>query len=327
MANYYGLIKQSKAFELLQREKQENKLSHAYLFITPDYQCIKEYLKYFALTVACDNLTPCLACRSCNLIENNAHPDVLFFPKGDNQKILSDDVKDIISECYVKPLESSKKVFVISRLDLMDERTQNKLLKILEEPPENVCFILGTTSASAILSTIRSRVKQVEINPFTQQQLTSALILDCPDDKKLQSAILTSDYTLGRVLTLYGNDHFNANLQLVIDVLANMQSSKDVLDYSTKCIAVSDTAELINTFILFFSDMLRYSQAGSDAVMVKEWITHFDSLTGFNSGSIIYILERLEEAKTRLKFNANQTMLIDWLLFKILEGKYKWQKL
>ncbi len=327
MANYYGLIKESNAFNLIRREKLEGKLSHAYLFITPDYLSIKEYLKALAKVVACETDQPCNECRNCRLIDNQTHPDVLFYPKTDSEKILAEDVKDIISECYVKPLECNKKIFIIPRLDLMDERTQNKLLKILEEPPRNVCFLLGTASASAILLTVRSRVKQVEINSFTREQLFNALKLDCPDTQKLERAIITSDYTLGRVLTLYDNTSFKTTCDMIFNTLKYMYSSKDVLEFADSFSKIKELDELINTFILIFSDLLRYYEGGENAVMVKDWIKEYQQLSNYNTGSIIYILDSLEQAKTRVKFNANQTMLIDWLLFKILEGKYKWQKL
>ena len=72
--------------------------------------------------------------------------------------------------------------------------------------------------------------------------------------------------------------------------------------------------------------MLVLSQGKEDLVNNKSLIEDLKKAQRFNTGAIVYALESVVEAQKRKKFNMNTTMLIEWLLFQILEGKFKWQK-
>ena len=174
MIDFKSLLKNTSAFQLVQRDKRQGRLSHAYLLFCPDGEFLGEYLKIFAKEIMCESAPQCDVCRTCNLIDAKAHPDVLFFPKGDGA-VLSSDVNTIIEETFLKPIEGQKKVFVIENAQTMNASAQNKLLKTLEEPPENVHILLGSTNEFALLSTIKSRVRKLEIPFFNKDQLKNAL--------------------------------------------------------------------------------------------------------------------------------------------------------
>lgn len=328
MIDYFSLLAETSAYKIIAEEKKLNKLSHAYLFISADEESIFEYLKIFAKLFACNAQEICGSCRDCLLIEKGIHPDVIFYGKNRADKVLVGDIKDLISQTYVKPLESDKKIFVINNFDLIDEKAQNKLLKTLEEPPFGMYFLLGASADASILQTVKSRVKKIELSCYNDQQLFEALKEDCPDYDKLRQVISAGDGTIGRAVNLYGSECFFESANFVKDLVKNMQSSKDALEFSVKLSNLKcGIEEFISTAEIFFSDMLKYYELGENGVKVKEWLKDIVEAKGFNCGATLYIIDVLEKAKKRLKANANQTMLIDWLLFKILEGKYKWQKL
>ena len=81
------------------------------------------------------------------------------------------DVKQLLDECYIRPAECDRKLFVFDRVQDMLAPAQNKLLKILEEPPQNVYFLLGTESEYPVLPTVRSRTKKLELASFPQGPL------------------------------------------------------------------------------------------------------------------------------------------------------------
>lgn len=327
MIDFKSLLEKTNAFKLIQRDKKQERLSHAYLLFCPDVQFLGEYLKIFAKEIMCDSAPHCNNCRSCRLIDGKAHPDVLFFPKGEGV-VLSSDVNQIIEETFLKPVESQKKVFVIENAQTMNASAQNKLLKTLEEPPKNVHILLGATNEFALLPTIKSRVRKLELPFFNKEQLRSALKDECPDQAKLDSAIACADGTVGKVLSLYGDQSFLDAQLLCKEVLINMQSSKDLLLYSNKVTASNVTTErFLAVLELYLRDMLAIDQGKDDLAMNQSQLQDLKSASRFNTGSIIHALEKVLEAHKRLKFNANPTMLIEWLLFQILEGKYKWQKL
>lgn len=103
---------------------------------------------------------PCGVCAGCVRADAGSHPDILTLDgDADPRAFPVDAVRGIRSAAYVKPNEARCKVFVLLGVQNMSEISQNALLKILEEPPENVLFLLTTMSAAALLPTVRSRTQ------------------------------------------------------------------------------------------------------------------------------------------------------------------------
>ena len=181
------LIKSTNAYKIIAGEKKRGALSHAYLIVCPDGDYLKEYLKVFACLIACND-DGCEKCRVCNLISEEGYADCVFYPK-DGGKILTADVDDLVSQTYVKPLENKTRIFVLSNVENMGGVAQNKILKTLEEPPENVCILMGATMDYSLLPTIKSRVKSIYVPPFGDKILKDTLIADFTDIKKLDNFI------------------------------------------------------------------------------------------------------------------------------------------
>ena len=325
MIDLLSLLKNTGAYRTIKGEKENDRLSHAYLILSPDGDNLNEYLKIFAKLIVCKSEQPCGECRSCKLIENNAYSDVVFYPKN-GQSVASEDVNELIEESFIKPIENDKKVFVLSQAQTMNASAQNKLLKTLEEPPKGVHILIGATSEFPLLPTVKSRVKKLEIPTFSKEKLFDALIGKYSDKERLLSAIACGDGTVGKAVKLYSDEGFKEITELVLDVLVNMKSSKDLLDYSTRILAV-DVDEFISVLELSLRDMLCCFEEREQLATQNQWTKKLKDAERFSRGAIIYALEKINEAQKRKKFNANPTMLIEWLLFQILEGKYKWQKL
>ena len=326
MISFLPLIKDTDAYRAVNNDKQSNRLSHAYLILSKDGDNLLEYLKIIAKLMLCAEKEPCDECRTCRLIESGEHADVFIYPK--KEVVLVDDITSLIEESYLKPIESDKKIFIVNHAETMNASSQNKLLKTLEEPPRNVHIILGSTSEFPLLPTVKSRVKKLEIPSFSREKLFQTLIEDYPDAERLKSAIACSDGTVGNTVNLYGEDRLKTVSELVKDILVNMQSSKDVLYYSTKITnSKCDLSQFLSVMEVVFRDLLMISQGKEDLAYDKSAISLLKKAGRFNTGAILHALESITEANKRKKFNANSTMLIEWLLFQILEGKYKWQKL
>lgn len=329
MIDLLALLKSTSAYRIVEGDKKANRLSHAYLLLTADEENLQEYLKIFAMLLSCNELEPCGRCRACKLIEQKLHPDVLTYPKKDkkDKTVSSEEINELIEESYIRPIECDKKVFVIENAQTMNLSAQNKLLKTLEEPPRNVHIILGATNEFSLLPTIKSRVKKLEIPAFDNYTLINALKEDCLDSERLAMAVACADGTVGKVLSLYQDKDLLSLNQLVVDVLVNMNSSKDVLKYSTMIADKKvDISQFLSVLELLLRDLLLLSQGQEQLVSNKSLIADLKKAQKFNTGAIICALESVNEAQKRKKFNMTSTMLIDWLLFQILEGKFKWQK-
>ena len=261
------------------------------------------------------------------MIDENAYPDVIVYPR-EGESVLVEDINSLISESYIKPFESERKVFIITHAETMNLPSQNKLLKTLEEPPLGVHILIGATSEFPLLATVKSRVKKLEIPAFTSEKLFGVLKDVCPDTQRLKDALACGDGTLGKVLKLYSDENLKNAIELAIDVLVNMKSSADVLEYSIKIAGLeSNLGEFLSVLELLLRDMLVISQGKKKLVLSDNAEYVINNAKGFTVGAIINALEKITEAQERRKFNANPTMLVEWLLFQILEGKYKWQKL
>ena len=169
------LIKNTNAYRLLKTEAAQRRFSHAYLLLLDDERNLRSALKTFAKVLfSCDEPNDTHTQTVANRIDAESFTDCLFFPDAD-KKFVVEDCERVMEESLLKPVESDKKVFVISGFDQANPASQNKLLKLLEEPPKHVIFLLGATTAYPLLSTVLSRVSKLEILPFSQNALTQAL--------------------------------------------------------------------------------------------------------------------------------------------------------
>ncbi|MDO4608816.1 MAG: hypothetical protein Q4B40_06465 [Clostridia bacterium] len=101
---------------------------------------------------------PCGTCRDCHLAEVGTHPDISRIAALDGKKNLSvNQIRELRADAFVKAHSASHRVFIIEDANRMNEQAQNALLKVLEEPPKNVIFILLTPSKTILLDTIISR--------------------------------------------------------------------------------------------------------------------------------------------------------------------------
>ena len=327
MIDVLELLKDTGAYRMIKSDKENNTLSHAYLILTADQKFLSEYVNVLVRLIACGESQPCLKCRTCRLIQNNNHPDVYFYPT-EGETVLTEDVNALIAETYLKPVESDKKIFVILNAQTMNASSQNKILKTLEEPPKNVHIIIGSTSEFPLLPTVMSRVKKLEIPTFTPEKIVSALKEDCPDIERLKNAVACGDGTLGRALQLYGDQTLLKLTDFAVDLLVNMKSSAEILRYQAIFNKEKfDVSDFLSVLELLLRDLLVYYQGKPELVSNSTAFEKLKRAERFNTGALLYALERITEAKKRKKFNANQQMLLDWLFFQILEGKYKWQKL
>ncbi len=143
-----------------------NRIPHAIL-IESDYGGGKSTLaEYICRAAVCESgKKPCGECSGCRLQIEGNHPDVLYIaPEKDRKTISVNQIRDIVSDASVLPQKSAKKVFIIDPADAMTVQAQNALLKVLEEPPESVVFILTAVSRNVMLSTILSRCTVFTLN-------------------------------------------------------------------------------------------------------------------------------------------------------------------
>ncbi len=137
------------------------RIPHAVIIASGDYQSRIDLATYISASCLCtaEADAPCGDCRSCRKIFSDIHPDVQFFEREKDKKefsvkIVRDSIKP---EAFIKPNEADGRIFIIKDAETMNVSAQNAFLKILEEPPKGVRFILCCDNAASMLETIRSR--------------------------------------------------------------------------------------------------------------------------------------------------------------------------
>ena len=109
---------------------------------------------------------PCGKCRSCELFAAGTHPDfVEIMPEKGKKSVTVDRIRELRRQAFIKPHISERRVFFISDCGSMNEQAQNALLKILEEPPQGVIFILAAPSKTVLLDTVISRCVILTLSP------------------------------------------------------------------------------------------------------------------------------------------------------------------
>lgn len=306
------VIRNTNAYKIIYGEKKRGELSHAYLIVCPDGVMLKTYMKLFASLIMCENDGACGECRPCRLIDKEAYADCDFYPK-DGDKIKTADIDDLVSKTIIRPIESDIRMFVLVGAENMTAEAQNKILKTLEEPPRNVCILIGATSDNALLPTVKSRVKRLDVPPFSDGEIRRALGDEYPDKAKLESAIALGGGKIGSVIKAYTDGNAEKMQAFCREVLFSMRSSKDVAKYSSKI-----NKDNIKDFI----SILKSEVAN---LLVKDNRKAGDY--GYVTGALIAISDMLSEKERALYYNANAVMVADSVLLAILGEKYKWQKL
>jgi len=155
------VVGQGHITETLKRQVQEGRLSHAYLFTGSRGTGKTTCARILARAVNCEHPVdgaPCNACPACLGIENGSLPDVQELDAASNNGV--DQVRALRDEAVYTPAVVKKRVYIIDEVHMLTAAAFNALLKILEEPPEHLMFILATTELHKVPATIKSRCQQ-----------------------------------------------------------------------------------------------------------------------------------------------------------------------
>lgn len=160
----FPLVGNSKIRSSIQNALTENRLPHAIL-IEGEGGLGKHTLAYYlsSFAVCSGENAPCGECRNCSI--GISHPDITVIAPEDGKKNISvAQVRELKADAYIKPHMAKRRVFIIDYAHTLNEQSQNALLKVLEEPPESVLFILISENRSALLETIISRCVVLTLN-------------------------------------------------------------------------------------------------------------------------------------------------------------------
>ena len=153
-----------------------DRISHAYLFTGPRGTGKTSTARIFAKSLNCQNgptVSPCNECENCKNITNSIPIDVIEIDAASNRSV--SDADEIIQKVALAPVQSRYKIYIIDEVHMLTNQAFNALLKTLEEPPNNVVFILATTEIHKVLDTIKSRCQRFDFKRITTEDIVKHL--------------------------------------------------------------------------------------------------------------------------------------------------------
>lgn len=318
------LLKTSKPYLTVLTDKKNGALNHCYLILSDDDIARRTLCRMAAKVALCPH-GGCDNCEVCEKINDGAYVALRI---NESEKISVDDVTELIEDSYFTGFDGDKKVYVISNLQGMNEKAQNKFLKTLEEPPEDVVFILGASQQTAVLATILSRCKKLYFEGFTAAQIYSVLIDDTeePDDETMRMATRASVCGFGnltRAEKLYNDSAFGEKFSLLVSVIRDLSSTKKLDEQLSKLkIDKSNLDGYLDITETVFRLMLA-SKRGA----VEKGFEELDGLSvEYDYPTLVNILELILKCKRMSESNCNPQSIADALFIGILEVKYLCRK-
>ena len=160
----------------LQRQVAEGRLSHAYLFTGTRGTGKTTCAKILAKAVNCEHPVdgnPCNRCPSCLGIESGSFLDVMELDAASNNGV--DSVRALRDEAIYSPAQVKRRVYIVDEVHMLSTSAFNALLKILEEPPEHLMFILATTELHKVPATILSRCQRFSFRRILPRDIVSRI--------------------------------------------------------------------------------------------------------------------------------------------------------
>ena len=293
------------------QQLKSGRLSHAYILECADKILYKDLLLSCAVEIMGD-----ADASDANLVFARTHPDVEFFPAEDKKRISVDDIKRITSSAYVKPSRADKKVFCLSAGGVGMEVWQNKLLKLLEEPPPNVFFLIAVPDEE-LLATVRSRCQVIKTGRIDKTAIADFLNKkrNVPKEKAFLSANL-ADGSVEKAIKIASSEEYATCVRDVLNLFCNMTNTRNMIHVLPIVAKYKDDYEDFLEIIekVLFEVLITLNLFEKTAIMKIAGLYTPDALMR----SVVLV----EQAKKQLDSNANYTMVMDGLLLKILEVRY-----
>ena len=173
---FSDVVGQEHITSILEKEVKSGRVHHAYMFTGSRGTGKTTCAKILAKAVNClspKEGNPCLSCEMCRDIEDKSVMDIVEIDAASNTGV--DNIRDLKEEAMFTPAKGKYRVFIIDEVHMLSQSAFNALLKILEEPPEHVLFILATTEVDAVIPTVLSRCQRFDFKRIPIEKIAGRL--------------------------------------------------------------------------------------------------------------------------------------------------------
>ena len=231
------VVGQMAVTQTLKTQLQSGKLSHAYLFTGSRGTGKTTSAKILAKAVNCENPqdgNPCNCCKACMAIDSGSCMDVLEIDAASNNGV--DNVRDLRDDAIYTPSQVKMRVYIIDEVHMLSISAFNALLKIIEEPPEHLLFILATTELHKVPATILSRCQRFSFRRISQEDIASRLQYVAYQEK------IDLDDSAARVLARLADGAMRDGLSL-LDQCASATNGELTADRVYACLGIAGIME------------------------------------------------------------------------------------
>ena len=273
----------------------------------------------FAMAISCKGSDrPCGKCESCRKISEGISPDVITVGLVKDRKTIGiESVREITDSAYILPNDLDVKIYIINDAEKLTTQAQNALLKIFEEGPKSVYFILLTSAPSQLLPTVRSRAPEIKTEVFNDKKLTELLTqnvkkaadLYAKDEQALKKIVSASGGSYGKALDiLEGKNRKTPQLIKKAENIVSLLSEKDgahlmlaLLDESSDRENYSSVLSLVQNAL---RDLAMIKKGGENDMIFYSDRTYAAELSGkFPISTIV----RLTDVLDNLYYEVTQT--------------------
>lgn len=341
--NFDEVIGQNFIVQAIKNTIKQNKIGHAYLFSGPRGTGKTTMARLLAKAVNCsaNSDKPCNNCPDCLLANKGIHPDIIEINAANETSV--DHIRDLIEKTYLAPMRGKYKIYIIDEVHQLSSAASSALLKILEEPPENVIFILATTDPQKLLATIISRCQRFEFN-YVSTYLIKEHLLNIAKKEEIylseEAALAISRMAKGGVRDALS----------ILEQCISYNEGKIDYDLMEKIFGLISTKEKINLLTMIFkkdyvsiiNKCKTYTERGTDLEIfltdliniVKEIVVYSSSkdksilevltqnevseiTSYFTNDNWLKILDLMIEFSQKIKLNKNPEIYFEVLCIKI----------
>lgn len=343
------VVGQDQVINSIKYQVKNSTVSHAYIFSGTRGTGKTSTAKILARAVNCEHPidgNPCNECETCKSILRGTNLDVVEMDAASNNGV--DDIRDLREKAFYPPSTSKYKVYIIDEVHMLSKGAFNALLKILEEPPKHLIFILATTEIERVPQTILSRTqrytfKRISIDTISKNisgilakegksideagidliaQMADGSMRDAVSLLDRVVAINDNNISYDKIIEVLGVTTEDTLFELATSIL-NSDASSIIMSVANLADDGKDMMVLIDGIVSFFRNILIAKNLNDPRkiIRVRDMDRYVAIANAFSNSEILNIIKILSETKARSRYITNKRTMLEAALLEIVASK------